>query len=51
MIETLDEIRDGLRQLAIDSLTLSDELRRFLHDMLTRPTATRQTLPHAEEQP
>ncbi|MBN1510980.1 MAG: hypothetical protein JXB13_03115 [Phycisphaerae bacterium] len=51
MLETLDEIRDGLQQLAIDSLTLSDELRRYLHDMLTRPTPTGQATPKTEDQP
>ncbi len=51
MLETLDEIRDGLQQLAIDSLTLSDELRRYLHDMLTRPAPTGQVTPKTEEQP
>jgi len=51
MLETLDEIRDGLQQLAIDSLTLSDELRRYLHDMLTRPAPTGQVTPKTEDQP
>jgi len=49
MLETLDEIRDGLQQLAIDSLTLSDELRRYLHDMLTRPSITGPTAPQTED--
>jgi hypothetical protein len=46
MLETLDEIRDGLRQLAIESLTLSDELRRYLRDVLSDPSASQ-----AEPQP
>lgn len=51
MLETLDEIRDGLQRLAIDSLTLSDELRRYLHDMLTRPAPAGRATLQTEDQP
>ncbi len=42
-IDTLREVTSGLRRLAVESLTLRDEARRYIHALIDRQRASRRT--------